>query len=65
MGIARHRKKKGYRAMKKIMKFVLGFAAVTSIIIAVFWGSFIYMSDYKITKIDASVSPDGTCELVL
>ncbi len=51
--------------MKKIMKFVLGFAAVTSIIIAVFWGSFIYMSDYKITKIDASVSPDGTCELVL
>ena len=51
--------------MKKIMKFVLRFVAVTSIIIAVFWGSFIYMSDYKITKVDTSVSTDGTYELVL
>lgn len=51
--------------MKKIMKFVLGLVAVIFIIIAVFWGSFVYVSDYKITKADTSVSPDGTYELVL
>ena len=51
--------------MKKVMKFVLGFVAVIFIIIAVFWGSFVYVSDYKITKADTSVSPDGTYELVL
>ncbi len=38
--------------MKKIMKFILGFAAATFIIIAVFWGSFVYVSNYKITKAD-------------
>jgi hypothetical protein len=55
----------GYVAMKRIMQFVLGFVAATFIIIAVFWGSFVYVSDYKITKADTSVSPDGTYELVL
>lgn len=57
--------KKGYGEMKKIMKFVLGFVAAAFIIIAVFWGSFAYVSNYKITKADTSVSPDGTYELVL
>lgn len=51
--------------MKKIMKFVSAFVAVILIIIAVFWGSFVYVSDYKIAKADTSVSPDGTYELVL
>ena len=51
--------------MKIIMKFVLGFVAAIFIIIAVFWGSFAYVSNYKITKADRSVSPDGTYELVL
>ena len=51
--------------MKKVMKFVFGFVVVIFIIIAVFWGSFVYVSDYKITKADTSVSPDGTYELVL
>ena len=51
--------------MKKIVKFALGFAAVTFIIIAVFWGSLVYVADYKITKVDTSASPDGTYELVL
>lgn len=51
--------------MKKIMKFVLGFVAAIFIIIAAFWGSFAYVSNYKITKADTSVSPDGTYELVL
>lgn len=51
--------------MKKIMKFILGFVIATFIIIAVLWGSFVYVSDYKITTVDTSVSPDGTYELVL
>ena len=51
--------------MKKTLKFILGFVAATFIIIAVFWGSFVYVSDYKITNADTSVSPDGTYELVL
>lgn len=51
--------------MKKIMRFVLGFVAAAFIISAVLWGSFVYVSDYKITKVDSSVSPDGTYELVL
>ena len=50
--------------MKKIMKFILGFVAVV-FIIAVRWGSFVYVSDYKITEADTSVSPDGTHNLVL
>lgn len=51
--------------MKKTLKFILGFVAVIFIIIAVFWGSFVYVSDYKITKADTSVSPDGIYELVM
>ena len=51
--------------MKKIMKFILGFVAVAFIIIVVLWGSFVYVSDYKITNVDTSVSPDETYELVL
>ncbi len=51
--------------MKKIMKFILGFVAATFIIIAVLWGSFVYVSNYKITIVDTSVSPNGTHNLVL
>lgn len=47
------------------MKFILGFVAVVFIIIVVLWGSFVYVSDYKITNVDTSVSSDGTHELVL
>ena len=65
MGIAYVERRRGYVAMKRIMQSVLGFVAVAFIIIAVFWGSFVYVSDYKITKADTSVSPDGTYELVL
>ena len=53
------------KIIEKIIRFVLGFVAAIFIIIAVFWGSFVYVSDYKITKADTSVSPDGTYELVL
>ena len=49
--------------MKRIMKIILGF--VVFIIIVVLWGSFVYVSDYKITNVDTSVSSDGTHELVL
>ena len=47
------------------MKFILGFVAGVFIIIVVLWGSFVYVSDYKITNVDTSVSPDETYELVL
>ncbi len=57
--------RRGYGAMKKIMKYVSGFVAAVFILIAVLWGSFVYVSDFKITKADTSVSPDGTYELVL
>lgn len=56
---------KGYGAMKIIIKFVLGFVVAIFIIIVVFWGSLAYVSNYKITEADTSVSPDGTYELVL
>ena len=51
--------------MKKIMKFVSGFVAGVFFLIAVLWGGFFYVSNYKITKADTSVSPDGTYELIL
>ncbi|MEY8392698.1 hypothetical protein AALA98_15315 [Lachnospiraceae bacterium 45-W7] len=51
--------------MKKIMKVILGVVAVVLIIIVVFWVSIVYVSDYKITTVDTSVSPDETYELVL
>jgi len=58
-------RRKGYGTMKKSMKIVVGVIAAVFIIAAVFWGSIVYMSDYKITTIDTSVSPDGTYELNL
>lgn len=51
--------------MKKIIKIILGVVAVILIIIVVFWVSIMYVSDYKITTVDTSVSPDETYELVL
>ncbi len=51
--------------MKKIIKVILGVMAVILIIIVVFWVSIVYVSDYKITTVDTSVSPDETYELVL
>ncbi len=53
------------KIIKTIIKFVLGFVAAIFIIIAVFWGSLAYVSNYKIAEADTSVSPDGTYELVL
>lgn len=58
-------KKEGYGTMKAIMKLISGFVAVTFIMIVVIWGIFVYVSDYKITAVDTSVSPDGAHELVL
>ncbi len=51
--------------MKKTMKIAMGVIVSIFIIIVVFWGSIVYVTDYKITKVDTSVSPDGTYELVL
>ncbi len=43
--------------MKKIMKFILGFVAAVFIIIAVLWGRFVYVSDYKITEVSQGTIP--------
>lgn len=52
--------------MKKIVKAILGVVAVVLIIIiVVFRVSIMYVSDYKITTVDTSVSSDETYELVL
>lgn len=51
--------------MKKLIKIVVGVIAIVFIIVVVFLGSIVYVSDYRITAIDTSVSPDGTYELVL
>lgn len=51
--------------MRKSVKTALNAIAAVIIIVAVFWGSTVYVSDYKITTVDTSISPDGTYELVL
>lgn len=54
-----------YGAMKILGKTVLGVIAAVFSIVAIFWGSIVYVSEYRITTIDTSVSPDGAYELVL
>ncbi len=51
--------------MNKLIKIAAGVIAVVFIIAIVFRGSIVYVSDYRITTIDTSVSPDGIYELVL
>ncbi|MCM1047426.1 MAG: hypothetical protein NC433_03280 [Clostridiales bacterium] len=51
--------------MKKIGKIALGIAVSICIIFAVFWGRFTYVSEYKVTTVDTSVSPDGKYKLIL
>ena len=66
-----HQQKKVCRKNKKHFynsedtEICIWFLAAIFIIIAVFLGCFIYVSDYKITKADTSVSLDGIYELVL
>lgn len=55
----------GIWSNEKDTEICIWFLAAIFIIIAVFLGSFIYVSDYKITKADTSVSLDGIYELVL
>ena len=42
-------KKKGHGTMKKSMKFILVLMAATFIIIIALWGSFAYVSNYRVT----------------
>ncbi|MEZ3445059.1 MAG: hypothetical protein K1W30_08010 [Lachnospiraceae bacterium] len=51
--------------MKILGKTVLGVIAAVFAIVAIFGGSIVYVSEYRITTIDTSVSPDGAYELVL
>lgn len=49
----------------KTLKIVAGIAAMVIIIIAVLWLSFVYVTEYKITTVSTSASPDGMRELTL
>lgn len=51
--------------MRKSGKIVLGVIAVVFIMAFAVWGTLVYVSDYKITTVDTSVSPDGAYELIL
>lgn len=48
----------------KIIKTLCIIVAVVLTVIIVLIGSFIYVTDYRISDIDASVSPDGKYELI-
>lgn len=43
--------RKGGEAMKKLVKIILVVIASVFIIGAVFWGSIVYVSDYKVTTV--------------
>ena len=49
---------------KKILKWVCGIAAVILAALLLLIGSFIYVTRYKISDIDAATSPDGEHEIV-
>lgn len=49
---------------KKIIKWGCGVAAVILAALLLLIGSFIYVTRYRITDIDAATSPDGTYEIV-
>ncbi|MBR3153951.1 MAG: hypothetical protein IKF10_02995 [Lachnospiraceae bacterium] len=49
---------------KKILKWVCGIAAVILAALLLLIGSFIYVTRYKISDIDAATSPDSEHEIV-
>ncbi len=57
--------RKTERRIKKAFKIILGIIVTVIIIITLFWMGFVYRTEYKITTITTSVSPNGTHELIL
>ena len=51
--------------MKKIIVTIFGILAAVLLMILIFWISFVYTSEYKVTERDTAVSPDGKYELLL
>lgn len=51
--------------LKTLSRFCTAGLLIVLSLIAVFWGSHVYVSDYKITEADTSVSPDGAYKLIL
>ena len=51
--------------MKKTILIILGILAALVLMIAIFWISFVYTEEYKVTERDTSVSPDGKYTLIL
>lgn len=57
--------KKTEKRLKKAFIIILGIIAAIIIMAVLFWVSFVYRTEYKITTITTSISPDGTHELIL
>ena len=51
--------------MKRIILTIFGLLAALVLMIVIFWISFVYTSEYKVTERDTAVSPDGKYELLL
>ncbi|MDE6846934.1 MAG: hypothetical protein K2J99_14390 [Lachnospiraceae bacterium] len=57
--------RKTERRMKKAFRIILSIIATIIIIAVMFWVSFVYRTEYKITTITTLTSPDGAHELIL
>ena len=51
--------------IKKAFKIILSIITTIIIIIALFWMGFVYRTEYKVTTVTTSISPDGRHELIL
>lgn len=51
--------------MKKVIKAILCILCILISLMTVIWFSFVYVTDYKKTICDTSISPDGKYELTL
>lgn len=51
--------------MKKFIKISLWSVLTVIVVFGVFWLSYLYVTDYKKTICDTSVSPDGKYQLIL
>ncbi len=51
--------------MKKLIKIILYIVGVLIVLAAVFWCSIVYVTEYKITTCDTTISPDGQYKLIL
>lgn len=51
--------------MNKVIKSILYIVGALIVLVAVFWCSIVYVTEYKITTCDTAVSPDEQYKLIL